>query len=334
MRLTEFVDQNPAVRDRYEVLKSIAELIENGIYVGLSPENIEVKPDYKVEIIEDPKLDSAYFMSPEQVLRGEKPTRNSAWFSFGMLYYYVVRGRSWYSCNPVRVHEILDQEMRIHKQGSQYETINRLLSHIPEERYKGYEAFLRRIEDLSQGEVTVNYICDGQCIWSEKLQLDNKVDKIDNYAANKKIVASNGDIYITNKGVDIQCRFIDQTVSVPVSLYKSATAHSYKIRLQKGSDTENRRMLFDIEDTHANHYYPITLGNIKTISFWKLEVDAQGNFVDENKIKVFRMPKIRQKALLNIRYDGRNSIVSVGLLDIDKRHKLVSEDLFFSIIKE
>lgn len=329
MNLMELVNQKGLNQNEaFDILTSLATLIERGLDCVITPEIIEVKPNYEVEINEAVDCDDAYFMAPEQLFRGEKTDQNTALFSFGMLYYYVMNSKIWYVAQSVKVYEIENREIEIVSPGSPFAEINKLVSHMPYDRIRGFTAFFRQVESQPKGKVFINYICNRQVVAQEIVQLEEDTD---DYAAKKKIRAVSGNVYIVSKGNKIKSRCTNQSVSIPVRLFRSANENIYEIRMQIDDDTENRIPLFDIgdEDKVVNH--PISLGRIKKIGFWKMKVGSHDRVIEEIQLREIRMPKISQEALVRIKYDSVNSKAKVSLLSDKKRKRIIPRDILIDI---
>lgn len=313
--------------ERLDILSSLASLISQGVYENLTPTNIIVKQNYDVEIDCQTYREDAYFMAPEQIFNGVEPCEETAWFSFGMLYYYVLQKKIWYIAEDVKIHEILRSNCVIISKNSKWSGINNLISKNLQDRVKGADAFFQLVDACPKGYIKIKYVYEDSVIKSKEILPTKR--KIENYAKGEKIKDERGNIYIVDSGVNIVAKYNEQIVQIPLSLLRSATDNIREICIQLNEDESESFTLFEIDEGPYERNIPVFLGGIKKISFWIIEKNMNG--MEKNKLKLgdYAMPRKRIEATLFARLDNTELIVS--LYNADKSKKLIKADIKITI---
>lgn len=162
-----------------DVLLSLCNAAEDGQLVQASPENIEISEDGVVFCTSVP-YQNLYYAAPEEII-GNVSHKNSRWFTFGLLMYFVMTGHSFYQDNHIR---LVDLPELIH-QGSgliQEDTvpedaldahsllkkaIEKFTAWEPGRRIKGIPLLLNAVKQYVS-VVNIDYVSNGQIVASEK----------------------------------------------------------------------------------------------------------------------------------------------------------------------
>ena len=133
-------------------LLSLCSAIEEETLVQPSCQNISIDEEGKVHTLQNETLD-AYFMAPEVVFGKQEADKQSAWFSLGLLIYYIIFGRTYYEDkNILLVH--LDERMKtsssliqdVHIPEFLNTPMKQLTSWKREDREKGVKTLLEAIK--------------------------------------------------------------------------------------------------------------------------------------------------------------------------------------------
>lgn len=155
-----------------DTLFCLCNAIEEGTLIQAAPENITIKEEGKVSVSLDTGL-NIYYAAPEVVLGKKDADKNSGWFTFGLLAYFVIHGRSYYedkSFHIVNLKEMMENESSfIMAWGVDEEaedvpglfslSIQKFTSWDPECRSDGVPVLLRAIKQYSgTAEISYRYL--------------------------------------------------------------------------------------------------------------------------------------------------------------------------------
>ncbi len=212
-------DRKIITEEVFDILKSIADLVNEGIYTNISPECIYIRDDYSAEIRQDNKSENAFFMAPEQIFEGKEAGRSSALFSFGMIFYYIFSRENWYAAHGITVYEAHEMNSSFQITTDYLPEINSLVSMNPQEREAGLHAFFRQYHSLPKGKIFISYMTGSNTILIETVALQTSIT---DYAKGKRIRDKDRNIYIVEKGVAIYPKLSHQKITIPVVLLKAA----------------------------------------------------------------------------------------------------------------
>lgn len=341
MTLEQFVHVGKHSREEvFELLQALANLIAEGTYSNLSPECIEVGENYAVEIRTDLKSENAYFMAPEQIFQGKNADRETALFSFGMLFYFMTNGQNWYAANAVHVYETHAKGAEIWIASGDYAEMNYLVSRNPEEREAGYDAFLRLYQSFPKGKILIEYKAGDSTVLTEEIRIREDVPE---YAKGKKIKATDRNIYLAEMGAALSPRLTEQHVTIPVVLFKEAEDVIRGICYQseyKGSRSGVIKAV-EYDGLDCQFDVPVDTARKDKIVFLMTctKALAPGNENDDKNKKDCAIKKIGQvplssrwgKAVLHVTVLADQSSLVVSLYDQNKTKRIVDRDLSFHI---
>ena len=341
MTFEQFVHAGKHSREEiFELMKALADLIVEGTYINLSPEYIEIRENCTVSIRTDSKSENAFFMAPEQIFRGKKADRETALFSFGMLFYYIANGQNWYIANSINVYETLTKGTEIWIASGHYAKMNHLVSRNPEEREVGYDAFLRLYQSFPKGTILIEYKTEDSTVLTEEIQIREDVPE---YAKGKKIKGTDRNIYIAEMGASLSPRLTEQHVTIPVVLFKEAEDVIRGICYQseyKGSRSGVIKAV-EYDGLDCQFDVPVDTARKDKIVFLMTctKALAPGNENDDKNKKDCAIKKIGQvplssrwgKAVLHVTVLADQSSLVVSLYDQNKTKRIVDRDLSFHI---
>lgn len=88
--------------DIVDSLYCLCNSVENGEFIQASPENIVINENGTVLLLNDPNF-NLYYVAPEVIMGKKKADKMSAWFTLGVLCYFLINGRSFYNDKSINV---------------------------------------------------------------------------------------------------------------------------------------------------------------------------------------------------------------------------------------
>ncbi len=208
-----------------------------------SPEYIEIQENGIVSVISS-ECQNLYYAAPEEVLGISEPNKNTGWFTLGLLSYYVINGRSYYSdksINVVDMNELKDNQSSL----IMAEGINQSAEDVPSlfaisiekftswdaaKRSEGVKYLLKAIQQFAS-TAEVQYVCNGQAVLSDVIAVNPPRCDIQK---NTYIMGNDGRKYNILNDISIPFRPGNHKVSVNVS-DENATRVDYFLCMQVGN---------------------------------------------------------------------------------------------------
>lgn len=341
MTLEQFVHVGKHSREEvFELLQALANLIVEGTFSNLSPECIEVGENYAVEIRTDLKSENAYFMAPEQIFQGKNADRETALFSFGMLFYFMTNGQNWYAKNAVHVYETREQGTSMRINSGDWQEMNQLVSRNPEEREAGYDAFLRMYQSFPKGKLLIEYRVGDSTVLTEEIHIREDVS---DYAKGKKFKAVDRNIYLVETGVALSPKLTEQHVTIPVVLSKKAEDVIREICYQseykgsksgviKAAEYDGLDCKFDVPvDTTREDKILFLMTHTKASAAGNKNEGQNKNDCTIKRIGQVPLSYRLGKVVLRVSVLADQSRLVVSLYDQNKARRLRSGDLTFDI---
>lgn len=330
--LDELVKQGSLAEDVYlDILLSLWRLIKEGIYEYLDPTHILVDEDFNIKIHSGNKKKNVYFMAPEQIFDGNEENEMTAWFSFGMLYYYMKHSENWYLDNKIPIYKVREiQPCIIDTDEEEYTEINKLLSLTPKARKEGAMSFIQKINTYEKGKILVKYVFEDCEVAEEEIVIESNEK---NYAVNKKIKGMDGNIYQVMQGADISCRIIEQIIKIPVKLIIKNKGFQRTLFAQFPNAYEKCK-LFDLTGLADSAKIPIILGSIRKIDFFVELQDYQNRqSITRNRIYSLNLPiqKLKQEAMLVVYCEDFSSKIKMGLFDKNQTTQIFPKIITFDV---
>lgn len=198
-----------------DTLFCLCNAVEEGTLVQAAPENITVKKDGKVTVSLDAGL-NIYYAAPEVVLGKKNADKNSGWFTFGLLAYFVINGRSYYedkSFHIVELQEMMANESSFIMAGRVDEeaedvssllslSIQKFTSWDPECRSEGVPVLLRAVEQyFAAAEISYRYL--DQIVATETIEVNPPNADCTKGSA---VSGNDGKVYLVSESVSIPFR--------------------------------------------------------------------------------------------------------------------------------
>lgn len=106
------VDTGMLLREPEEIaqlLLDICDAIETEEMVQVAPEDIIIDEEEEgVSLKENFVFRNLYYAAPEVAVEGKEADKNSGWFTFGLLMYFIMKGRSYYANREIRMVDLPD----------------------------------------------------------------------------------------------------------------------------------------------------------------------------------------------------------------------------------
>lgn len=286
-----------------DIANSIIGMIDKeGLYTFIDPDHIMLGPDNKVSVdIRSGQIDEV-FIAPEasgiisevEGLTKEEASAASAFFSLGMLMYYMDKGSDWYTANNETL--LGRPEYKEERDSLISDTIILggllcdLTSWDPEVRISVGRINLLRAIERTYAALRIQYVCSGVIIKEEEIELNNTGLK--GFGEGIEVYDDKGNMYKPVGNIDIPYRpgIHDVTVKVESSGIPTGEKRKKLIVITEGTEVGYSKYdLGYVLENELSEMVPVTVEGEVIYNFYVVEVDNQGNSLDEKKIAGYRV---------------------------------------------
>lgn len=223
--------------EKCDVILTLANLIEDGKFIGNCPEQIFLDDDNHLTDVHAGETVNLAYWPPEVIREGLRPGagKPQQWFLLGMLAYYIYYQTDYYTQNRVRLLE-LDQ----HIAGRKYvilpqeagaipfgRAVSQMTAVDPEERALGLRSFLGYLSEQVEGSAEIRFTFGGAELGRSIRRLKGDIEDL---CPSGSVLRFGGKIYVPET----------QPVEIP---YRPG-AHAYDVPLRQLEGNSPERWVY------------------------------------------------------------------------------------------
>ena len=223
--------------EKCDVILTLANLIEDGKFIGNCPEQIFLDDDNHLADVRTGEAVNLAYWPPEVIREGLRPGagKPQQWFLLGMLAYYIYYQTDYYTQNRVRLLEldryiakrkyvILPQEAGAIPFGR---AVSQMTAVDPEKRALGLRSFLGYLSEQVEGSAEIRFTFDGAELGRSVRRLKRDIEDL---CPSGCVLRFGGKIYVPKT----------QPVEIP---YRPGV-HTYNVPLQQLEGNSPERWVY------------------------------------------------------------------------------------------
>ena len=263
-----------------DILLTLCTMVDKGEIEFCAPETIFINDNSDILPEEENYKNNLYYCAHELLTQGASPDQNSAWFSFGLLIYFMREGRSYYEDKKISITDIFElskvgesliDSKKIPAQNETDKLFNSAMEMMtswnPQKRSQGVKPLLEAIRNYPS-VAEIDFVFDGHIIAHDNRDVDITSDAL---CANAKIKGTDGQKYIVLEELPLPFRPGHHRYKAHV---KKAEENIEKFLFVSESSASSMIKIMKIENDFLKRDIKITRDRERTYLFYVVYADA------------------------------------------------------------